>query len=517
MKKADRYILLFLSAILLVFKFLIFGKVFADLNSYILPDDSFYSLLIAKNISLGKGFLYGENFTNGFQPLFVFLMVPVYLVLNPDIISPIYVSLFILTIFSLASLVIIYKLILLIFKNTYTAFIASLLFVITPVSLRNSTNGLETIISFFFFAVCFYFLYKYYNVPFADIPVGKYITFGIILGFAMLARIDNIFIFAGIFVYVLLKHKQLTMKSFVKYAFAFSLGFAVIYIPYLILSYHYTGSLYPVSGRSVRLQADFLMLTINSDKNYFVFMFRRFVRILGSNYLFILSVCFIISVYLFMRTRRKLFKDANLKEHLPVITVSLLFFFSYTFYIGAHWAFDRYFFPVFIPLIIFASFLIHKMYLSFAASRFKNLMIICFTAVIFFGNVMRPGIKGFLFDDSIDLQGYVKISKILNEELPKGSTIGAMQTGAMAYFSDNLKVVNLDGVVNPDAYMALRDKHLIEYIKKCKIDYLVLWDINYQLLAYASPALKAEDLTLVKIFDSVKSLGYNWYLYKVNY
>lgn len=144
-------------------------------------------------------------------------------------------------------------------------------------------------------------------------------------------------------------------------------------------------------------------------------------------------------------------------------------------------------------------------------------MIICFTAVIFFGNVMRPGIKGFLFDDSIDLKGYVKISKILNEELPKGSTIGAMQTGAMAYFSDNLKVVNLDGVVNPDAYMALRDKHLIEYIKKCKIDYLVLWDINYQLLAYASPALKAEDLTLVKIFDSVKSLGYNWYLYKVNY
>ncbi len=517
MKKADWYLLLILSALLLIFKFLIFGKVFADLNSYILPDDSFYSLLIAKNISLGKGFLYGDNFTNGFQPLFVFLMVPVYLILNPDIISPIYISLFILTIFSLGSLVIIYKLIFLIFKNTFTAFIASLLFIITPVSLRNSTNGLETIISFFFFAVCFYFLYKYYSIPFKDIPIWKHFTFGIILGFAMLARIDNIFIFAGIFVYVLLKVKQLTIKSFVKYAFVFSLGFAVIYIPYLILSYHYTGTIYPVSGRSVRLQADFLMLTINSDKNYFVFMFRRFVRILGSNYLFILSVCFIISAYLFMRTRSQFFRNANLKQHLPVIIVSLLFFFSYTFYIGAHWAFDRYFFPVFIPLIIFTSFLIYKMYVSFETSRFKNLILIGFTAVIFFGNVLRPGIKGFLFDNSIDLQGYVKISKLLNEELPKGSIIGAMQTGAMAYFSDNLKVVNLDGVVNPEAYIALRDKHLIEYIKRCKIDYLVLWDINYQLLAYASPSLKADDLTLIKIFENVKSLGYDWYLYKVNY
>lgn len=517
MKRRDGYILLILSAILLIIKYFILGKVFNDLNSYIIPDDSFYSLLIAKNISLGKGFLYGENFTNGFQPLFVFIMVPAYWIFNPDIISPIYVSLFILTMFSFGSLILIYKLILLIFRNTFAAFMASLLFIITPVSLRNSTNGLETIISFFFFLLCFYLLYKYYDKSLNDIPLWKYFAFGMLLGFALLARIDNIFIFAAVLVFILLKKKQITGQIFFKSAAFFSIGFIIIYLPYLILSYHYTGTLYPVSGKSVRLQADFLMHTINSDKNYFVFMFMRFIRILGSNYLFILSICLIIFIYLFIRNRSNPFKGAAIKEHLPVIIVSILFFVSYTFYIGAHWSFDRYFYPLFIPLIIFTSFLIHKMYLSLETSRLRNFILAGFVLVIFFGNVLRPGIKGFLFDDSIDLQGYFKISKLLNAELPKGSKIGAMQTGAIAYFSDSLRVVNLDGVVNSDAYYALRDKHLIEYIKQCKIDYLVLWDINYQLLAYSSPALEAEDLTFVKIFDSVKSLGNNWYLYKMNY
>jgi len=517
MKKSDWYYLFALSALMLVFKFLIIGKVFADLNSYILPDDSFYSLSIAKNFSLGKGFTYGTNFTNGFQPLFVFLMVPVYLLLNPDIISPVYISLFILTIFSLASLFFIYKLILLIFRNSFTAFIASLLFIITPVSLRNSTNGLETIISFFFFLMCFYFLYKYYFTPFAEIPLWKYFMFGIILGFSMLARIDNIFIFAGILVFVILKRKQLKLKPFFRFALIFALGFLLIYLPYLILSYYYTGSLYPISGKAVRQQMDLLMISTYTDKNFFTYMLLRFIRILGSNYIFIIIVCLLSFAYLVIRRRSNPLKGLNLREHLPLITVSLLFIFAYTFYIGAHWYFDRYFFPLFIPLLIFTSFLIYRIYESLDSSRFKNLMLICITAVIFFGNVLRPGIKGFLFDDSIDLNGYVHIAKCLNEDLPKGSTLGALQSGAIGYFAENINVVNLDGVVNYDAYTALRDKRLIEYIRECKIDYLALWDFNYGLLYYTSPSIKPGDLTLIKEYDTFKTLGFNWYIYKVNY
>jgi len=115
------------------------------------------------------------------------------------------------------------------------------------------------------------------------------------------------------------------------------------------------------------------------------------------------------------------------------------------------------------------------------------------------------------------LKGYVNISRYINDNLPKGTVIGAMQTGAFGYFANNLKVVNLDGVVNKDAYESLASGDLIEYIKKCKIEYLLLWDINYQLLAYSSVNLSDNDITLVKIIDNNKSLGYDWYLYKVNY
>lgn len=517
MKKLDWYLLLLLSVLLLVFKFLLFNKVLIDLNTYILPDDSFYSLLIAKNIALGKGFLYGDNFTNGFQPLFVFLMVPVYFFLTPDIITPIYISLIILMVFSFASLYLIYRLMILLFKNSFVAFTSALLFVVTPASLRNSTNGLETIISFFFFLLGFYLLYKYYDVPIKNISAMKYFFFGVILGFALLARIDNIFLFVAIFIFIILKRKEFDFNCLIKYSSIFIIGFLLIYLPYLILSYHYTGTLYPVSGKSVSYQAHFLKYTLHSDKNFILFEVFRVIRICGSNYIINILLCILLFCFFYWKNKFNSFKDINLKKHLPLIITSILFILVYILLISAYWAFDRYFYSMFIPLLILTSYFLFKFYLYIQSFRFKNIILVSIILILFFVNILRPGIKGFLFDNSIDLKGYVNISRYVNDNLPKGTVIGAMQTGAFGYFANNLKVVNLDGVVNKDAYESLASGHLIEYIKKCKIEYLLLWDINYQLLAYSSVNLSDNDITLVKIIDDNKSLGYDWYLYKVNY
>src|SRR5208283_3745867 len=48
-------------------------------------EDSFYGLTVAHNIALGKGIVIeGSTWTNGFQPLFTFLCVPVFLFIKQD-------------------------------------------------------------------------------------------------------------------------------------------------------------------------------------------------------------------------------------------------------------------------------------------------------------------------------------------------------------------------------------------------------------------------------------------------
>jgi len=56
---------------------------------------------------------------------------------------------------------------------------------------------------------------------------------------------------------------------------------------------------------------------------------------------------------------------------------------------------------------------------------------------------------------------------------PEGSVLAAYQSGAYGYFAnDRLEVVNLDGVVNPDAADALRNGTTIEYMHDRGVDWL---------------------------------------------
>lgn len=64
-----------------------------------IPDDSYLTLTISRNIAMGYGPLYGDTFTNGFQPLHAFLMVPVFWFAGNDYSIPVYSTLILTTIF----------------------------------------------------------------------------------------------------------------------------------------------------------------------------------------------------------------------------------------------------------------------------------------------------------------------------------------------------------------------------------------------------------------------------------
>ena len=60
-----------------------------------------------------------------------------------------------------------------------------------------------------------------------------------------------------------------------------------------------------------------------------------------------------------------------------------------------------------------------------------------------------------------ELTGLYAPSGAALAHLPPGATVGSHQSGALVYIADrHFRVVNLDGVVNPPAFQAIRARHL---------------------------------------------------------
>jgi hypothetical protein len=90
-KRIDKYsykkILIIALLINLAFRLYIAFQPIEFIDSKFLPDDAYLSLTIAKNIAEGLGPSYSGEYTNGFQPLYVFIMVPVFSIIQNDLIT----------------------------------------------------------------------------------------------------------------------------------------------------------------------------------------------------------------------------------------------------------------------------------------------------------------------------------------------------------------------------------------------------------------------------------------------
>src|SRR3990172_2499386 len=82
------------------------------INWWILIDDAFYSLKIAKNFSSGIGLsVDGIHPTNGIQPLYLLILSPIFYFIREDIFSPITIAIAITSLFNLLTGYFIYRIV----------------------------------------------------------------------------------------------------------------------------------------------------------------------------------------------------------------------------------------------------------------------------------------------------------------------------------------------------------------------------------------------------------------------
>jgi hypothetical protein len=64
---------------------------------------------------------------------------------------------------------------------------------------------------------------------------------------------------------------------------------------------------------------------------------------------------------------------------------------------------------------------------------------------------------------------------------PRGAVIGSMQSGALGWFADGVRVVNLDGVVDADARRAVATGRLCAFVRERGVTHLADWAMNREL------------------------------------
>ncbi len=161
-------------------------------------DDAYYYFKVAQNISEGRGSTFdGINPTNGYHPLWMLICVPIFALARFDLILPLRVLLLVMSGLSVATGILLYRLIGKVFAPAIGA-LAALFWVFSfDVLAIVYQPGLETGIAAFFIVLLIYKLFEFeksWRGP--QVSNRQLITLGVIAALTMFSRLDLVF-FAG--------------------------------------------------------------------------------------------------------------------------------------------------------------------------------------------------------------------------------------------------------------------------------------------------------------------------------
>ena len=165
-------------------------------------DDAYYYFKVAQNISEGHGSTFdGINRTNGYHPLWMLISVPIFALARFDLILPLRVLFLVMTGLSLATAILLYRLVGRIFAPVVGAFAALYWVFSVNVVIRFYKQGLETGIAALLVVLFVYKLYEFERA-WRVRPVTRrdLIVLGVIGALVIFSRLDLVFLvaFAGL-------------------------------------------------------------------------------------------------------------------------------------------------------------------------------------------------------------------------------------------------------------------------------------------------------------------------------
>ena len=453
-----------------------------------LPDDTYYSLAIARNLARGLGpTADGHELTNGFQPLVTFLQVPLFW-LGRGADGAAHLAVVQTALFGAMAVAAAGGLLLRL-GHRRAAWTAAITLSLDPAIIKNDLDGLETSLATLSVLLAGHLLLsaKHHSRGHRGFALGA------VLGLALLARIDTCFPIAVLGLLIVRLDRWFFVRAVT--------GALIVVLPWWAYSLHVIGSLLPESGAAVRQVVTANAMNLGSSMRlaleacgqlFPVFAYEsRPNACVGAA---ILTVAAIQAV----RMARDGRDDGLVAMLMLAASVQALFYAGFE---AAFWFFPRYFGFLGTMLIMVVSIPLGRLAEARHGRPAARLAAMGMAALLaatgllvsahgfskFFGRAeatVDRGVAG--------AKGYREAALDLLGRLPPGARLGSLQSGALGFYAPaGVAVFNLDGVVSKAAYRAFRSATLGDLIRQADIGYFADWRVNFGFLkARYGPDLK---------------------------
>jgi hypothetical protein len=456
----------------------------------ILPDDAFYYFEIARNVAQGLGSTFdGTNATNGYHPLWLVLLIGVYSIVqnfSQDGDLPIRIALMTSVILNVSSAAVFYHVLRRYVVDIRLSTIALAAWVLNPFVLYETINGLETSLSLFFLTI-FISLALRYKDSFAN---RELVILGIVAGLMILARVDLVFYFIAFLLWF--SFTKGIWESRFKVLLV-GLWASVLVIPWLLWNKLGFGmwltsasagnafvnqTLTHQSGVGPLYEAKHIL-------HHLVHQGENVLTTTGMPILFLVAFGVLLGMLVQRLPSLQEFKLRSLPIESAFIFGFVLLFVADAGirFVGRSWYFIS--FNLFLAL----TFAIVLPYLVRHAGKYKEYLL---------GGVILIALGSFAIMWYSDLQGRMQNQLTIyeaamwsNDNLPKGAVVGAFNAGILGYYG-GYTVINLDGLVNNEALIALKEKKLWQYIEEEGITHFI--EGRYYFTNRYAPFLGVTDL-----------------------
>jgi len=435
-----------------------------------LPDDAYYYFVLAHHaVQEGTVSLDGVNTTNGFHPLWLVLLLPVFGAADTPGDLQVHLALSLGVLLDLVCLLALARATSRLAGFPAPGVIAAFVYALNPMAVLQSTNGLETSLSM---ALLGLFLAAFVAWLSPERPGKRALLVGVLGGAAFLARSDNAFFLAVAFAMAFFHWR----KDPAKRLSVFQAGAvaALVAAPWFLWSKLVVGSWIQESGMAVPIAIRYRFEL--AEGQGFGAAIVESIRQMTYPNLWLrgdptglpLVGGGILWLWVLLRLAARWRHDQRPFEK-QIMTIllgsgALLFFF----HAGLRW-YPRpwYFSPMAGAFAVAAG-----LALQSAGQRRTWNGLACVAIAIYFlasgALLWRLGLYPWQREMRL-------ASQWISSATPVGSSVASFNAGIYAYYGGR-QVVNLDGVVNHAAFDAVKDRALAAYILSAGIGYLVDYD-----------------------------------------
>jgi hypothetical protein len=479
-----------LSAILVAGLIIHLLFIFTEIEHFITyqKDDAYFYYTIARNVAQDNGITIANGIeTNGLHPLYLFVLIPIYIVFYPFginvpiyIISIIFAFIHVLTgvfLFAIAKHI----------SNKTGGLLSVTLWMLNPYITSIYLNGMETPIQIFVLSILTFYLINKREKN--SLSSKNILVIGVLLGLLFLSRMDMAFVAIGLAISLLLRGPSKSLLRTGRVYINRSINIIILSvisltltIPWFIYTFTSLGRFTPISGeaRKIISSDNTLGSTSGSIQTLLKFVDGSVSSLLSINYqrdllisvftaIIVIFVLIFPIIYLIINCRKKFFTVIKSLDFL--LFASALYYPYYIVYLGH----SRHYYNLYTALI---TILIFSTSLGICiertpSDRFKIIAKRTIACIIIM-NLLFGFIPLYLQGGTnAGMETNMDVATNIDKHVPENASITSYHNGVSQYYTPNRDVILLDPYINPQTINHYRKNNMFCYIEKEQFDYII--------------------------------------------